>query len=81
MNRKPRLSWVSESSAPLLSLLRRHESDTVGIDIEPVAVESPIGIRHICFPFKAHAQYQDAVVAFALKYAPQLIVINSTVVP
>jgi len=72
---------LGEVGRPLLTVLRRHESGTIGIDIEPVAIQSPIGIMHICFPFKDQAQFQDAIVAYARKHVPQWIVINSTVLP
>jgi UDP-N-acetyl-D-mannosaminuronate dehydrogenase len=36
---------------------------------------------HICFPFSDSNQFQSAVVGYARKYTPQVIVINSTAVP
>jgi UDP-N-acetyl-D-mannosaminuronate dehydrogenase len=36
---------------------------------------------HVCFPFKTPAPFQDAVANYARKYSPEVIVINSTVMP
>jgi UDP-N-acetyl-D-mannosaminuronate dehydrogenase len=72
---------LGEVGKPLYSILKEREPGTVGIDIEPASVNKPIGIMHICFPFSDAAQFQNAVVGYARKYAPQVIVINSTAVP
>ena len=72
---------LGEVGKPLLAVLQRHEPETFGIDIAPVSIAGPIGFMHICFPFKDPGQFKDAVVAYAGKYAPDVIVINSTVAP
>ncbi len=72
---------LGEVGIPLRTVLERNHPGTIGIDVEPVFIDEPIGIMHICFPFGGQAQFQEAVVAYARKYAPEVIVINSTVVP
>jgi UDP-N-acetyl-D-mannosaminuronate dehydrogenase len=72
---------LGEVGKPLYTILKRQEPGVVGIDIDPAQVDKPIGIMHICFPFIDSAQFQKAVVGYVLKYAPKVVVINSTAVP
>ena len=72
---------LGEVGRPLYTILKRREPEAIGIDIEPAAVDRPVGIMHICFPFIESVQFQDAVVGYARKYQPRVIVINSTILP
>jgi len=72
---------LGEVGKPLYTILKRQEPRTVGIDIQPASVDETIGIMHICFPFFDAAQFQNAVVGYARKYSPKVVVINSTAVP
>lgn len=72
---------LGEVGRPLFEILRKHEPETIGIDLEPVSVTQPIGFMHVCFPFVDAARFQSEVVDYAARFAPQAIVINSTVVP
>jgi UDP-N-acetyl-D-mannosaminuronate dehydrogenase len=72
---------LGEVGKPLYTILKRREGSTIGIDIEPAQVAEPIGIMHICFPFIDSTQFQSAVLGYVLKYAPKVVVINSTAVP
>lgn len=72
---------LGEVGKPLFTILQRSEPETVGIDIEPAQVMLPVGILHVCFPFIDPASFQSAVVEYAQKYVPELIVIHSTVIP
>jgi UDP-N-acetyl-D-mannosaminuronate dehydrogenase len=72
---------LGEVGQPLWHVLKRDDPDTIGIDIEPAFIDVAIGIMHICFPFKDQAQFQSAVVDYARKYAPEIVVVHSTVVP
>ena len=72
---------LGEVGKPLYTILKRREPGAIGIDIEPASVNEPVGIMHICFPFHGAAQFQSAVVGYAKKYSPKVIVINSTAVP
>lgn len=64
------LARVLESNGPVL----RH-------DLEPVAIDDPIGIMHICFPFRRQDAFCQAVDEYARRFGPELIIVNSTVIP
>ena len=72
---------MGEVGKPLFTILQKRDPQVIGIDIEPVSIDRRIGILHVCFPFIASAQFQDTVVSYARKYSPEVIVVNSTVVP
>ncbi len=72
---------LGEVGKPLYTILKEREPETVGIDIEPAIVDKAVGVMHICFPFINSAQFEKAVVGYAHKYSPQVIVINSTAAP
>jgi UDP-N-acetyl-D-mannosaminuronate dehydrogenase len=72
---------LGEVGKPLYSILKKHEPGTLGIDIEPVEVNHPVGTMHICFPYLDAAQFQNAAVGYIRKYAPKVVVIHSTAVP
>jgi UDP-N-acetyl-D-mannosaminuronate dehydrogenase len=72
---------LGEVGKPLCIILQKQDPEVIGIDIEPVSVDRPIGILHVCFPFTAPGPFQEAVVSYARKYRPEVIVVNSTVVP
>lgn len=72
---------MGEVGKPLHTILRKQDPAVIGIDIEPVAVDTPVGILHVCFPFKQSEPFHRAVAGYAIKYRPELIIINSTVVP
>ncbi len=72
---------LGEVGRPLREALEKTTAGVIGVDMEPVTVDVPVGVMHVCFPFKDGVQFQDAVAAYARKYSPEVIVINSTVVP
>jgi UDP-N-acetyl-D-mannosaminuronate dehydrogenase len=72
---------LGEVGKPLYTILRRHESGAIGVDIEPVQVDKAVGILHICFPFIDLAQFKSSVIRYVRKYEPKVVVINSTAVP
>lgn len=72
---------LGEVGGPLRSILAKNDPNLIGVDIEPVEVDQPVGILHICFPFKESGKFQEAVAHYARKYQPEVIVVNSTVVP
>lgn len=72
---------LGEVGKPLCTILQKHDPSVIGVDIEPVQVNRPVGILHVCFPFKEAAQFEAAVVEYARKYRPAILVVNSTVVP
>jgi UDP-N-acetyl-D-mannosaminuronate dehydrogenase len=72
---------LGEVGKPLYTILQKHDPGVIGIDIEPVSIGKRAGIMHVCFPFRAADQFRNDVVSYAEKFSPEVIVINSTVVP
>jgi len=72
---------LGEVGKPLYAILKRHDPGAIGIDVDPVTVNAPVGVMHICFPFIDLAQFKSAVVGYVRKYNPKVVVINSTAMP
>ncbi len=53
----------------------------VGVDLEPVEIEAPCEVMHICYGFKNNAEFVNTTAAYIEKYHPSLTIINSTVAP
>jgi hypothetical protein len=50
-------------------------------DIEPVKIEEPIGVAHLCFPFQSRDQFEQIAIGYLERFRPKLAIINSTVLP
>jgi hypothetical protein len=50
-------------------------------DIEPVKIEEPIGVAHLCFPFQSREQFEQIAIGYLERFRPKLAIINSTVLP
>lgn len=72
---------LGEVGKPLCAILQKQDPQVIGIDIEPVTIDHPVDILHVCFPFRERVRFEDAVAEYARKYRPQIIVVNSTVTP
>jgi len=72
---------LGEVGKPLFTIFQKPEPEAIGVDIVPVQIDVPVGILHICFPFMDAVRFQKAVVEYAQKYTPEVIVIHSTVIP
>ena len=72
---------LGEVGKPLCAILEQQDEKVVGIDIEPVSVERPVGILHVCFPFKIAERFEAAALEYARQYRPEIMVVNSTVTP
>jgi len=72
---------LGEVGKPLFTILHKQDPEVIGIDIEPVSIDRQVGILHVCFPFKTSDLFQNVVASYARKYRPEVIVVNSTVVP
>jgi UDP-N-acetyl-D-mannosaminuronate dehydrogenase len=70
---------LGEVGGPLLALLSAAYPCT-GRDLEPVAVEGPVEVMHVCYPYVDEG-FVAATVAYIREYAPTLTIIHSTVVP
>ncbi len=64
------LAGVLERGGPVL----RH-------DLEPVEFSEPIGVMHVCFPFRTRDQFEGAALGYIERFRPALTIINSTVLP
>jgi len=51
------------------------------LDLKPAAIDDSVDVMHICFPFTSRSQFETAVRAYIRRFAPQLTIINSTVLP
>jgi len=70
---------LGEIGKPLLELIRKRY-DTVGVDLEPVEIQSECEIMHICYPFEID-DFVGQTVSYIDKYKPRLTIVNSTVAP
>ncbi len=51
------------------------------LDLKPVTIDDEVEVMHICFPFTSPSRFESAVRSYIRRFAPQLTVINSTVLP
>ena len=72
---------LGEVGRPLLTVLQAHDPSAVGVDLEPVAIDRPVGLMHACIPFLQLDSYRRTLIGYARKYRPEVIVVNSTVAP
>lgn len=70
---------LGEVGKPLMQILSR-TYDCVGVDIEPVELRQPCSVLHVCYPFQI-PDFVGETLAYARKYRPGIIVVNSTVAP
>jgi hypothetical protein len=71
---------VGEVGGALAQVLERKQA-VLRHDIEPQDFAEPIGVMHICIPFKTPAQFEPAALSYIERFKPDLTIINSTVVP
>jgi UDP-N-acetyl-D-mannosaminuronate dehydrogenase len=70
---------LGEVGKPLYQVIGDH-TEVVGVDIEPVDLQSECEVMHICFPFQIN-NFVGQCVDYIRKYNPKLTIINSTVSP
>jgi len=68
---------LGEVGKPLYELASQHH-ETIGVDIEPVAIHGVVDVLHICYPFQIR-DFVGESVRYIVRYKPALTVINSTV--
>jgi UDP-N-acetyl-D-mannosaminuronate dehydrogenase len=73
------VAGVGEVGRPLLRILEK-TYECVPVDIEPVEINKPCAVLHICYPFQI-PDFIGTAARYAEKYQPELIIINSTVAP
>jgi UDP-glucose 6-dehydrogenase len=64
------LAAVLERSEPVL----RH-------DLQPIDFRGPIGVMHLCFPFKSPLQFNQTALSYIERFKPGLAIVHSTVLP
>ncbi|MBI5509817.1 MAG: hypothetical protein HY903_13765 [Deltaproteobacteria bacterium] len=72
---------LGEIGRPLYDLIHKQHPSTVGVDVQPVDVTAPVGLMLVCYPHDLAGGFVATTVAYAEKYRPEVIVINSTVRP
>lgn len=73
------VAGLGEVGRPLMNILAR-TYECVGIDVDPVSIEGPVSVLHICYPFQI-PRYVRTTADYMLRLQPALTVIHSTVPP
>jgi UDP-N-acetyl-D-mannosaminuronate dehydrogenase len=71
------VAGLGEVGKPLLRILERRYH-CIGIDVEPVEVNEPCSILHVCYPFQIH-NFVETTAAYIEAFKPKLTIINSTI--
>ncbi len=77
---KPLIVGVGEVGAALAAVLETN-GPVLLHDMEPVRISEPVGVMHICIPYRNAEQFETSVQSYIRKFRPPLVIINSTVVP
>jgi len=72
---------IGEVGGPLAQILESAGETVLRHDLEPQSFADPIGVMHICFPFTDADRFCDMAAAYVRRFAPELTIINSTVMP
>lgn len=75
--KKVLIAGLGEVGKPLMQVASER-FDTVGIDILPVAVEGPVEVLHVCYPFQI-PDFIGQTARYIDRYQPSLTLIHSTV--
>jgi UDP-N-acetyl-D-mannosaminuronate dehydrogenase len=67
---------MGEVGRPLFEILSEVHA-CVGVDVEPVKIDRPCSILHICFPYQMK-DFVGTTASYIEKYKPELTIINST---
>jgi len=70
---------TGEVGRPLYQILSRKFRCT-GVDVQPVEIQDPCSVLHVCYPFQI-GDFVGTTVRYMEKYRPALTIINSTVAP
>lgn len=73
------VAGLGEIGRPLFNILS-HSFNCVGIDIDPVVIEGPVSVLHVCYPYQI-PRYVQVTVEYILQFHPHLTVIHTTVPP
>lgn len=73
------VAGLGEVGRPLKTILEKAYR-TVGVDLNPVELEAPCEVLHICYPFSV-PDFVGTTLRYIAKYQPALTIVNSTVLP
>ena len=65
--KKTLIVGIGEVGKPLAQVLEVN-SPVLRHDLEPVNFDDPIGIMHICFPFRNQQSFCDAVASYVNRF-------------
>ena len=71
---------VGEVGGALAEVLERAHR-VARLDLKPAAIDEPVEVMHVCFPFASRGQFESAVRGYIRRFQPRLTIINSTVLP
>jgi len=80
-NRRTLVVGLGEVGGALAQVLEQTEPGILRHDLEPRDVSDPIGVMHICIPYKSRQQFETATLEYMMRFTPELTIINSTVIP
>jgi UDP-N-acetyl-D-mannosaminuronate dehydrogenase len=72
---------LGEIGKPLFNQIKKTYPQACGIDLQPVDITAPVALMHVCYPFTPTNSFIATTAEYARKYAPKVIIINSTVAP
>lgn len=72
---------IGEVGEALATVLDEALDPVLRLDLAPAKIDEPIGIMHICIPYREASEFASAVIGYVRRFAPQLVIINSTVIP
>ncbi len=70
---------LGEVGRPLLRIMSR-TFDCMGVDLNPVSIDRPCSVLHVCYPYEI-PRFVETTVAYVQKYQPALTIVHSTVAP
>lgn len=79
-NRGTLVVGIGEVGGALADVLDRVEP-VMRQDLEPREFNRPVGVMHLCVPYQSRAQFESAALEYIARFRPELVIVNSTVVP
>ncbi len=73
------VAGLGEIGRPLLHILAR-TFDCAGIDVEPVEIDAPCSVLHVCYPFQI-GNFAGVTAEYVRTLSPSLTIIHSSVPP
>ena len=77
---KPLIVGLGEVGGALATVLEAH-GPILRQDLQPVAIAEPVGVMHLCIPYREPEPFVAAASAYVAKFRPALVIIHTTVLP